>query len=99
MQEMWIQELPVVVATRQAGRIVCSIDLLSHAVRPTAVMCIQNADLKYKKPTAYTIVNFSQGIFVDLIQHWMEFVHGKIQKAVNNTNKQGSVIPSTKSKE
>lgn len=26
VQEMWIQELPVVVANREAGRIVCSID-------------------------------------------------------------------------
>lgn len=96
---MWIQELPVAVANRQVGRIVCSIDLWSHAVRPIAVMCIQNADLKYQKPTSYIIVNFSRGIFVDLIQHGMEFVHSKLQKAVNNTTKQRSKTPSTKSKE
>lgn len=48
---MWIQELPVVVANRQVGRIICSIDLLSHAVRTGALMCIQNADLRYQSPT------------------------------------------------
>lgn len=47
VHKMWISEVPIVVANRQAGRILCSIDLLSHAVRPIAVMCLLQC--RYKK--------------------------------------------------
>lgn len=97
---MWISEVPIVVANRQAGRILCSIDLLSHAVRSIAVMCLLQCRYKKSPPTtSYTIVNFSQEIFIYLMQHWMEFVHGKLQKAVNIPARQRSITSSTKSEE
>lgn len=56
---------------------------------------------RFKIPKPDIIYNcyFSQGILVDLIQHWIEFVHGKLQKTVNNTTTLGSVTPSTNSQE
>jgi len=51
----WISEVPIAVASRQLGIILRSIDLLSHAVRPTAVMCMLKCRLK--KKATYIIYN------------------------------------------